>query len=211
MQRPGRRELAHAALGGIALAGVCLWFTASPGSVVSNDALDYAQMGRELARGHGASTLQIFPRHVPFLHENGLLDGPWPNLHRYPLPTWLDAVAALFTDDPRRAAFYQSAGSYLAQVTVFAVFSRWLAPLGTDRVDRVLHKRMLGVLQPGLPAPAWPAEPGRVLTQPGGLCCVMNHLRDLLDDVLCVLEGEVRDPPLKDRLARHRGGPIPRL
>lgn len=56
------------------------WMLASPAYVYSNDAFDYAQMGAQLANGDGFSTLQIFPRHVPFLAERGLLDGPWPNL-----------------------------------------------------------------------------------------------------------------------------------
>jgi 4-amino-4-deoxy-L-arabinose transferase-like glycosyltransferase len=57
------------------------------------DAFDYAQIGRELARGNGMSSLQaIYALQLEFLHEHGLLDSAWPNLHRFPLPSVLMAA-----------------------------------------------------------------------------------------------------------------------
>lgn len=59
------------------------------------DAFDYAQQARELARGHGFSSLQaIYALHLDFLLEHGLTADAWPNLHRFPLPPL--AIAAGF-------------------------------------------------------------------------------------------------------------------
>lgn len=52
-----------------------------------NDGLDYAQIGREVASGNGLASRQaIYALHLRFLGEHDLLDQPWPNLHRFPLP-----------------------------------------------------------------------------------------------------------------------------
>lgn len=111
---------------------------ASPAYVYSNDAFDYAQMGAQLANGDGFSTLQIFPRHVPFLAERGLLDGPWPNLHRYPLPTALNGLTGLFTGDARSAALWQSGLTYAASVGAFAFAARQFAPLALAALGTLL-------------------------------------------------------------------------
>jgi len=51
------------------------------------DAFDYAQIARELHAGNGFTTRQaIYLLHLEFLERSGGLEGPWPNLHRFPLP-----------------------------------------------------------------------------------------------------------------------------
>ena len=94
MRRPGpwrRRDVVAALLAtllsGLVLAGLA-GFTVE--RIWHNDGLDYAQIAREVADGHGMSSRQaIYALHLRFLADHGLLDEPWPNLHRFPLHfTW---------------------------------------------------------------------------------------------------------------------------
>ena len=62
------------------------WRWADASHVMQPDAIDYAQMGRSLARGDGFATQQIFPRHLAYLVEHDLYGAePVPNLYRYPI------------------------------------------------------------------------------------------------------------------------------
>ena len=92
------------------------------------DAYDYAQMGAHLRRGEGFTTSQVFPRHVPFLEERGLLDetGRWPNLHRYPLPTIAHALFQAFVADPVHAGILQSGAWFLASLPALFLLARRL-------------------------------------------------------------------------------------
>lgn len=50
------------------------------------DAYTYAEMGRQVARGDGFSTLQAHPYVLTWLREHGSsLEPPWPNVTRFPL------------------------------------------------------------------------------------------------------------------------------
>ncbi len=81
------------------------------------DALDYAQMGREIFEGHGFATKQLFPRHIPFLFSRGYLESEHiPNLNRYPLPTLADAFFRIFTGNIAQAAVLQSGVWFLASI-----------------------------------------------------------------------------------------------
>lgn len=56
------------------------------------DAHDYAQMGRQLARGQGFSSLQTFPFELAWLEAHGASSAaPWPNAHRFPLLPLINA------------------------------------------------------------------------------------------------------------------------
>lgn len=95
------------------------------GYVNGNDSYDYAQMGRELATGNGFATRQIFPRHVPFYAEHGYLKSDiWPNLHRYPLPTIVDAVGYRLTGDPLTGAIAMCGMAYILSVVALYGFAR---------------------------------------------------------------------------------------
>jgi 4-amino-4-deoxy-L-arabinose transferase-like glycosyltransferase len=97
-----------------------VWFWGFNTAYFTNpDAYDYAQMGRELSNGNGFSTLQIFPRHIPFLKQKNLLEQKnWPNLHRFPLPTILNAVLYRITKDIIKAAILQSGIPFLLSIPV---------------------------------------------------------------------------------------------
>lgn len=139
--------------GAFATALLLWWLTADPASARSNDALDYAQMGRQLATGEGFTTLQVFPRHARFLAENGLAEGPWPNLHRYPLPTVLDALTYRLTGSLYAAGAWQSGLSYAACASAFALLLSRFAPalltaLGTGLL--LLHPTLYAAAHNGL-------------------------------------------------------------
>lgn len=114
----------------LAIALVAIAFTLWSGSyslgyVHGNDAYDYAQMGREIAQGNGFATRQIFPRHVPYYAEHGLLDSEsWPNLHRYPLPTIVDALGTIAVGDPIRGAIAMNGLAYVLSVPILFALAR---------------------------------------------------------------------------------------
>ena len=93
---------------------------------INPDAFDYAQMGREIYTGHGFATAHLYPRHIPYLAEQGYLlqnIGHWPNLYRYPLPTILNAAFQwLVRDDIIAAAVVQSGFWFLISVPLLYVF-----------------------------------------------------------------------------------------
>ena len=50
------------------------------------DAYHYADIGRQIARGDGMTTLQTYPYVLAWLRETGLPTAPpWPNVTRFPL------------------------------------------------------------------------------------------------------------------------------
>lgn len=93
----------------------CWWgLHCSSAHVTNPDALDYAQMGSELAEGHGFSTRQIFPMQVRWLAQQDLLDAAhWPNVYRFPLPTLVYAGFLTLIPDPVWAGVAQAGFFYV--------------------------------------------------------------------------------------------------
>jgi 4-amino-4-deoxy-L-arabinose transferase-like glycosyltransferase len=88
------------------------------------DAYDYAQMGRELSRGNGFSTLQIFPRHIRFFHDRGFLEKDnWPNLYRYPMSSIINALLYKITGDIVKASVLSSMIGFLLSVPVLFILA----------------------------------------------------------------------------------------
>lgn len=102
------------------VATLSVWRTGYPVSrPLPADAHDYAQMGRELARGHGFATLQLFPRQLPYLAGLGrVADLHWPNLHRFPLTTVAVGALVPLTGESLQAGVLQSGLAYAASVPV---------------------------------------------------------------------------------------------
>jgi hypothetical protein len=112
----------------VVLAFVCAlamsWLHAPTWPTLLQDGCDYAQMGDALHRGDGFTTRQIMPRHIPWMHEQGLLQqSAWPNLYRYPMQPILVAAALYATPDPRWATIAVSSIAFAACVALVA----WLA------------------------------------------------------------------------------------
>jgi hypothetical protein len=105
-----------------------LWISQFTLSYFQNpDAYDYAQIGRELSKCNGFSTLQIFPRHIPFLQTKGFLSAPhWPELLRAPLAPVADAFAMIIFSNPVVASVVQSGMSFLISIPVFFLLARRL-------------------------------------------------------------------------------------
>ncbi len=99
------------------------------------DAFDYAQMGRQISSRNGFSTLQLFPRHIPYLHAHGYLGAdPAPNLYRYPLTPLANAAVLFLIPDPERAAVIQSGIWFLLSIPLLYILalefaSSWIALL----------------------------------------------------------------------------------
>jgi len=93
----------------------------------NSDSHAYAQMGREIVRGHGLSTKELFPRNIPYLQEKGLLNREHvPNLSRYPLPTLANALAQLFVADPVKASVVQCGLWFLLSIPLLFLLARGL-------------------------------------------------------------------------------------
>lgn len=104
------------------------------------DAYDYAQMGREISNGNGFSTLQIFPRHIPFLHKKGYLKKDnWPNLYRYPLPAILNAFLYKITKDIIKAAVLQSGIAFLLSIPVLFILATKLTSLNVAIISTIFY------------------------------------------------------------------------
>ena len=87
------------------------------------DAFDYAQIARELVEGEGFSSKQaIYALHLRFLQEHDLLHSPWPNLHRFPLPSI--AIALCFLAFGVREAAVVAYGIVFQAATAWLLF-RW--------------------------------------------------------------------------------------
>lgn len=104
------------------------------------DAYDYAQMGREISNGNGFSTLQVFPRHIPFLDKKGYLQKDnWPNLSRYPLPTIVNAFFYKFTKDIIKAAVLMSGIPFLLSIPIFFILAIKLTSLNTAIISTIFY------------------------------------------------------------------------
>ena len=92
---------------------------------VRRDAYDYGQLAAEFRRGHGFSSLQIFPRHVPYLYEREILTKDhWPNLYRSPLVVVIAAFFNYFFDSLTFSLIFQSGFWYLASGALLFLLAR---------------------------------------------------------------------------------------
>jgi 4-amino-4-deoxy-L-arabinose transferase-like glycosyltransferase len=82
------------AVGAMALA---IWLSAYHlrfSALAYPDACDYAQLGRQIQRGEGLSSLQSFPYVLAWLGAHGYDTAPpWPNVTRFVLPPLLQALS----------------------------------------------------------------------------------------------------------------------
>lgn len=115
------------------------------------DALDYAQMGSELAAGHGFGTRQIFPMQVKWLAARDLLDAaPWPNVYRFPLPTLVYAVFFSFVADPVWAGLAQAGLFYVLTAPLIFVLGCRCAGWGAGVLALLLYLSDPLLLESGL-------------------------------------------------------------
>jgi 4-amino-4-deoxy-L-arabinose transferase-like glycosyltransferase len=104
------------------------------------DAYDYAQLSRQFYQGKGLSTLQIFPRHIPYFQERSLLvSQDWPNLYRNPLITITSAFFLKFFESEIVAMVIQSGLWYLAGIPVIFFLAKGLANLQVAILSTVFY------------------------------------------------------------------------
>ena len=127
------------------IASLAAWhaFATSSQKLVYPDAFDYAQMGRQVSRGEGMTSLQIFPYALGRLEAGGHdVGAPWPNMWRFPLPVL--ARAASFT------VLGESDAAALLPALVFSVLTATLL--------FALGNQLGGPVAGGLAAALWIAS-----------------------------------------------------
>ena len=117
----------------ISLLVAALWFWGfNTHSFDRRDAFDYAQLSRQVYQGEGLSTLQVFPRHIPYFHERGGLDSShWPNLYRNPLVAITGAAFQWFFESTMVAMVIQSGFWHLASVALLFWLAKGITNLET--------------------------------------------------------------------------------
>ena len=104
------------------------------------DAYDYAQISLQIFQGKGLSTLQIFPRHIPYFQEHGILTGSaWPNLYRNPLLMVINAIFLQFFDSVIIASVIQSGFWYLASIPVLFFLAKRLTNLRVAIITSIFY------------------------------------------------------------------------
>jgi 4-amino-4-deoxy-L-arabinose transferase-like glycosyltransferase len=112
----------------LVLLGLGLWtlfyLRVSSGLLQNNDALDYAQVGRQLYQGKGFTSLHIFAYELPLLKEKGFLNKEFPILHRFPLPCVLDALSFFLFGPSEFAVAFASGIFYLLSIPVIFLLAK---------------------------------------------------------------------------------------
>jgi 4-amino-4-deoxy-L-arabinose transferase-like glycosyltransferase len=131
------------------LAIIALWVSGFTSAYFTNpDAYDYAQMGREIARSHGMSTKQVFPRHLSYFHEKGILHQEHlPNLYRYPLPILANVAFQFLTADPVQASVLQCGTWFLLSIPVFFLLAQDVTSSALALVCSILYVAHPGIWQ----------------------------------------------------------------
>jgi len=115
------------------VAGIAAWhaFATSPQHLIYPDTFDYAQMGRQLSRGEGMTSLQVFPYSLGWLDAQGQeTAAPWPNIWRFPLPVIVRAVSFSVLGESDVAALVPALlFSVLTATLLFALANRLGGPV----------------------------------------------------------------------------------
>lgn len=126
---PSRRALLLGGALAVIVSAMWLWGF-NTHSFTRRDAYDYAQLSVAFRRSGNLDTLQVFPRHLPFLHQKGYLSaGAWPNLYRSPLLTLTNALFQPFFESPVVSLVFQSGFWYLACLVLLFFLASALANL----------------------------------------------------------------------------------
>ena len=91
--RRKRRWQVTGLVGAFAILEMAALWILSPHTLNFPDAFHYAEMGRQLYRGEGFTSLQTYPYILSWYESHGVpLTPPWPNVARFPLITILYAA-----------------------------------------------------------------------------------------------------------------------
>ena len=151
----------------------------------ATDAFDLAQMGRQLVRGEGFTSLQVFPYVLAWLEEHGHATEPaWANVWRAPLPILAKALAIGLVGDTDLAV--QLPGAVYAAGTAAFLF--------------LIGNRVYGVLAGVVAATMWSVSPDAAASRD------LRSDRDRRE----LLPGRVGLAPARDRGGREaQDGEVP--
>ncbi|MEY2547081.1 MAG: hypothetical protein QOG48_2198 [Verrucomicrobiota bacterium] len=122
---------------------LAIFYTVYPGHVrglATSQAMDQAQIGREIARGHGWSTKFARPRAIAQLQAHGknVPQKIWTDTYNAPLPPLVDAIALV----PVRSRLHMGPRDVVAAADVAIVWMSILLFLGSVVVLYFLAKRL---------------------------------------------------------------------
>jgi len=134
-----KRALAVCLLISVSIAALWVWGF-NTHYFTRRDAYDYAQISLQFFQGKGLATLQIFPRHIPYFQDNGILNGStWPNLYRNPLLMILNFAFLRFFDSVIVASVIQSGFWYIASIPVLFFLANRLTNLRVAIVSTIFY------------------------------------------------------------------------
>ena len=134
-----KRALAVCLLISVSIAALWVWGF-NTHYFTRRDAYDYAQISLQFFQGKGLATLQIFPRHIPYFQDNGILNGStWPNLYRNPLLMILNFAFLRFFDSVIVASVIQSGFWYIVSIPVLFFLANRLTNLRVAIVSTIFY------------------------------------------------------------------------
>lgn len=134
-----KRALAVCLLISVSIAALWIWGF-NTHYFTRRDAYDYAQISLQFFQGNGLNTLQIFPRHISYFQDNGILTGStWPNLYRNPLLMILNTAFLRFFDSVIVASVIQSGFWYIASIPVLFFLAKRLTNLRVAIVSTIFY------------------------------------------------------------------------
>ncbi len=146
---------------GLLAAGIVLFMlTYSHQSVplAGIDAEDYATIGRQLAQRQGFTTLFMPLNGLAWLKDHGMVQPPWPNISRFPLPPLVMAlIFRMFGPSDVAAAGFSLLG-YLAAVPFVVLLGRWLGGFSLAALAGALYVIHPDALQIAISALTEPAS-----------------------------------------------------
>lgn len=129
--RPTRTWQVASLVGVLAIIEMVALWVLSPHSFVYPDAYHYAELGRQLYRGEGFTSLQTYPYILSWYESHGIpLTPPWPNVARFPLITVLYAAVFHLTGPTVDGVLLTGAvGFVLLAVCVTVLGARLFSPM----------------------------------------------------------------------------------
>jgi hypothetical protein len=142
------------------LLAVVLWTAiylhAAP-TVRNPDAQDYAQIARNVQQGKGFRTDVMPLAGLEWMRQTGRLGQPWWNVHRFPLPSVVEAGLFKVLGPTDFAAALFSALFFFAAIPLVFVFTRRLFPYRTAVVATILFVLAGGPMQEAITGLTEPA------------------------------------------------------
>lgn len=127
----------------VLLAALTLWlaYYASCHAIAIQlwDPLDYAQVARHLAQGHGFQSSVMPLGGLEWMRQTGHLGGAWWDIHRFPLPSIVEAAFMKVLGPSDLAVTLYSAVFYFASIPLVYAFGRRLSSYRVTLAATILY------------------------------------------------------------------------